>query len=208
MTSHQTTSQTARFRANNRYNEVMETRRCKQCGRPLRALARSDARYCSTRCRVAAHRSPTIPHELRRQHRWVAWLPVDRDGRTTKMPVTAGGRAASSTNPATWSTYDTIRERSKRLGYVLGDGVGCIDLDHAIRPDGTLTEGAQALVDFYPDNWIEISPSGDGLHIWGLAGERRGFRKTWHGQAIEFYSWGRFMTVTGRAWRKGQLEPL
>ncbi len=32
-------------------------RRCVTCSRRLPALARSDARYCSVRCRVSAHRA-------------------------------------------------------------------------------------------------------------------------------------------------------
>ncbi len=33
-------------------------RTCSLCGQPLAAGARADARYCSTGCRVAAHRNP------------------------------------------------------------------------------------------------------------------------------------------------------
>jgi hypothetical protein len=36
---------------------VTGPRRCEGCGERLPALARSDARYCSVRCRVAAHRA-------------------------------------------------------------------------------------------------------------------------------------------------------
>lgn len=35
----------------------MTTRHCSICGQPLRPGARADARYCSTRCRVTAHRN-------------------------------------------------------------------------------------------------------------------------------------------------------
>lgn len=91
---------------------------------------------------------------------------------------------------------------------MLGNGIGCIDLDHCINPDGTLTYGAQKIVDHYPHNWIEISPSGTGLHIWGTAPERAGFKREWHGQSIEFYSKSRFITITGRTWQAGQLLPL
>jgi primase-polymerase (primpol)-like protein len=139
---------------------------------------------------------------MRRTHRW-----VNHD--EAKRPISpTNGRWASTTNPRTWSTLARARERSPRVGYVLGAGIGCIDLDHAIRDDGTLTEGARALVDAYPGNWIEVSPSGRGLHIWGRAEERTGFRKAWRGQAVEFYSQGRFITVTGRTFQRGQLEPL
>ena len=39
-------------------NVAPVTRKCEQCREPFEA-ARSDARYCSTRCRVRAHRSRT-----------------------------------------------------------------------------------------------------------------------------------------------------
>jgi hypothetical protein len=36
--------------------------RCEVCGRELDPDARSDARYCSTTCRVRAHRRRTTSH--------------------------------------------------------------------------------------------------------------------------------------------------
>lgn len=127
----------------------------------------------------------------------------------TKRPICPfTGSSASSTDPMTWGTYPQARERDSRIGYVLGNGIGCIDLDHAIQTDGTLTPGAAAIVAHYPDSWIEVSPSGQGLHIWGYAPEQKGFRREWHGQAIEFYSMGRYITVTGRTWQAGTLQNL
>lgn len=108
----------------------------------------------------------------------------------------------------TWGTHQQARERSPQIGYVLGDGIGCIDLDNAIQADGTLTPGAAAIVEHYPEAYIEISPSGRGLHIWGLAPEQRGFRRVWHGQAVEFYSQGRYITVTGQVFQAGNLYNL
>lgn len=134
--------------------------------------------------------------------RWVNWD-------ANKRPVNPNtGTWASSTNPSTWGTFHQARRESRHIGYVLGEGIGCIDLDHALSADGTLTPGAQALVDYYPDNWVEISPSGNGLHIWGTAPEVRGLRRTWRGQSIEFYTQGRYITVTGNTWRRGKLLPL
>lgn len=134
--------------------------------------------------------------------RWVNWDPQ-------KRPLNpSNGHWASSTNPDTWGTHAEARCKKRRIGFVLGAGIGCIDLDHALSANGTLTPGAQALVDYYPDNWVEISPSGDGLHIWGTAPEVNGLRRTWRGQSIEFYTQGRYITVTGNTWRRGKLLPL
>lgn len=178
----------------------MGERQCEYCGALIHARRRSDIRFCSTRCRVRAHRDP-IPAELRDQPRWVNHkekVPVD--------PKT--GAKASTTNPATWASYHLARQNSRNLGYVLGDGVACIDLDHCIKADGSLTNAAQAIVDFYPENWIEVSPSGHGLHIWGYADEQPGFKRTWNGQQIEFYSQGRYITITGKTYQAGTLKTL
>lgn len=171
---------------------------CEHCGDDFDA-ARSHARTCSTRCRVALHRQrQTIPGELRRRPRWVRWRNVRRNGKTTKMPVQISGRAASSTDPATWTDYATARDSDvgDGLGFVLdGDGIVCIDLDHCFKGD-RLTVWAQRLVDLAGDTYVERSPSGDGLHIWGRAEVDKG-RVLRDQRAVEIYGRGRYLTVTG-----------
>src|SRR5690606_32158534 len=128
-------------------------------------------RYCSGRCRVAAHRArPRIPAELLRCNRWVRH---DR-----KRPVTVDGRPASSTDPSTWSTY-TAATRSTvgdGLGFVLGGGIACLDLDHCLT-DGRPDQRALDVLARVPGAYVEVSPSGDGLHVWGTAPERPGRRR-------------------------------
>jgi len=57
-----------------------------------------------------------------------------------KRPVTVDGRPASSTDSTTWTTYEAARASTidDGLGFVLGDGVGGIDLDHVIDDHGRL----------------------------------------------------------------------
>ncbi|MET8818235.1 bifunctional DNA primase/polymerase [Streptomyces rochei] len=178
----------------------MNTRRCERCGEHLRARHSHRARFCSTRCRVASHRAAkaeAIPAELRTRDRWVRHS-------ATKVPLTTAGKAASSTDPRTWTTYAEARSSSAGvgLGFVLnGDGVACVDLDHAFAPDGSLLPWAKRLVDEAGPTFVEVSPSGQGLHIWGLADVRQG-RKLRRGDlAAEIYGTGRFLTVTGRRFR-------
>lgn len=86
------------------------------------------------------------------------------------------------------------------MGFVLaGDGIVCLDLDHCIV-DGQPTEPAARLLARLPDTYIEISPSGTGLHVWGYGTLARGRRTVVEGQALEAYGTGRFITVTGRRW--------
>ena len=170
-------------------------RECGTCKRSIVAK-NSHARYCSTRCRVAAHRASQrepIPAELRERARWVRHT-------ATKVPLTAEGRPASSTNPQNWTDYDTAKgsPAGVGLGFVLnGDGIGCYDLDHCIT-NGQISQDAQAFIETTPHFYAELSPSGEGLHLWHYAPAGPGTRKTINGLHVEHYTQGRYITITGR----------
>lgn len=164
---------------------------CERCGRELDLLRSGRVpTYCSTRCRMAAHRAKQLPTELTRKDRWVRWTP-------DKRPITAEGWPASSTDPKTWTSHREIKG-FPRIGFVLGQGIGCVDLDHCLV-DGKPTAAAAEFLARIPRTYIEVSPSGDGLHIWGLLPEASGTRrKTEAGLSVETYSRRRYITVTGR----------
>ena len=159
-------------------------------------------RYCTTACKQAAYRARTLPPELTSRARWVRWKPVRRKDRVTKMPVTVAGRSASSTDVATWSTYVVARKSTAGvgLGFVLGDGIGCIDLDHVLDKAGNLDPVAAALIAEWPATYTEVSPSGDGLHLWFLMDEAPGTVRKVDGVSVETCSAGRYITVTGKRW--------
>ncbi|MFI7009983.1 DNA primase [Streptomyces sp. NPDC050145] len=176
----------------------MNTRRCERTGCPERLGARHahNARFCSTRCRVAAHRARrTVPAELTSRPRWVRRTAA-------KVPVTVGGSVASSTDSSTWSTYRAAARSSAGggLGFVLdGDGVVCLDLDHALDDQGAPLPWAQRLLDAAAGSWVEVSVSGRGLHIWGYGELPRGRRIAVDGGgSVELYGDGRYIAVTGR----------
>lgn len=87
------------------------------------------------------------------------------------------------------------------VGFVLGDGIGCVDLDHVIDEAGRLDERAAALVASWPRTYTEVSPSGRGLHLFFRMGEAPGTVRSVGGVSVETYSVGRYMTVTGVPWR-------
>lgn len=78
------------------------------------------------------------------------------------------------------------------FGIMLGDGLGCWDLDHCIT-DGSLAPWAAEILASASPVWVERSLSGDGLHIFVMADEAVGSRR----DGVEFYSWARFIAVTG-----------
>lgn len=136
------------------------------------------------------------------QRRWIRYS-------AKKVPLTVDGHAASSTDSSSWATHAEAAQSTAGvgIGYVLGDGIGCIDLDHCII-DGELTSAARSVVERYPGNWIEVSPSGQGLHIWGSSPEQPGTKRVIDGLSIESYSVDRYITITGNVWQAGQLRPL
>ena len=155
-------------------------------------------RFCSTRCRVAAHRArragSALPAEMTRRRRWVR-----RDGR--KAPRTLDGGFASVTAPDTWSAHAEAAASNvgAGLGYVLaaGDGIVCIDLDHCLDGED-LAAWAREILGRCPPTFVEVSPSGDGLHIWGRGELKRGRRMRQGGAAVEVYGQGRYVAMTGR----------
>lgn len=166
---------------------------CEVCGIPVTAGARGrKPRFCGTRCRVKSHRGHHVPVELRKLDRWIR--------HRNKVPMTARGLSASSTKPNTWTDYQTasLSNVGDGLGFVLnGDGIVCIDLDHCY--DGRPSVEAQALIDSLPSTYVEVSPSGTGLHIWGYAALEKGRRFNRNGLSVEIYPNGRYITVTGKA---------
>ena len=178
----------------------MKTRRCEHCREHLGARHAHNARYCSGRCRTAAcrkrqHAADPVPRELTRRRRWVRHT-------AGKVPLAVGGAktaAASSTDSSTWSTYRTV-VRAKAgvgLGFVLAadDRIACIDLDHALV-GGHLLPWARVIVDKLPATYIEVSPSGTGLHIWGYGEVGRGRKLRHRKVSVEVYGRERYITVT------------
>lgn len=175
---------------------------CQQCEGPLPAQERQGrpSVYCTTRCRVAAHRARKrlaareMPTVMKRRRRWIRHDEL-------KRPLTTHGWFASVNKPHTWTSHERAKtsEVGVGMGFVLGDGIGCIDLDHCIDARGRLEPWAQRYVDRWREDaiMIERSRSGRGVHIFVWMEETKGRMIRLPGQSIEIYSWRRFIAVTG-----------
>jgi hypothetical protein len=150
-----------------------------------------------------------IPREIRRRP-WLLWasIPDPSGGKPKKVPrqIAYPMRAASSTDPATWGSFDDAVEahsaltedprwaplRIAGIGCVLvGDGLVCVDLDGALTPEG-LTLAAARIVREVP-TFTEVSPSGRGLHLWVLGELARALTS----RTLEAYDRARYIAVTG-----------
>ena len=146
--------------------------------------------------------------ELKACKQWVcATLAPLPNGKLNKVPMNpATGKAADTTDPATWADYDTACKaveagRYGCMGFVFAGGYMGIDLDHVIDPDtGEIHPAALEVMEAF-DSYTEISPSGTGLHILikidTTEGIYTGKRNPDSPIDIEMYTGERYFTVTG-----------
>jgi len=151
-----------------------------------------------------------MPTALLNVARWVTW-------KGAKVPYcpTAANRKASVTDPSTWGSFAQARAAFERgghlgVGFVLSadvDGIVGVDLDkcvHATVPD----PAALALLERIGCQYIELSPSGNGLRGFGYGEPMKGTRGSIDGINAELYTGARYLTVTGHTIRPGPLVQL
>lgn len=162
------------------------------------------------RPKALALKADGIPAELRRRRQSVCWKYSGRiDKKTgttkyTKIPIRPDGRPADSTDRHTWSTF---AECLKAYEQGRADGVGfatsptdpytLIDLDHVIdRETGSIAPWANHIIEAAKKEgaYIELSPSGTGVHIFGKGPQKFDGRKA---NDAEMYCRGRFFTQSG-----------
>jgi predicted P-loop ATPase len=152
-----------------------------------------------------------IPAAMKAANNWIYWRGEVRTGKATKVPYRIGKaeQHASSTDPTTWGTFaDALAGMASGNGSFPYDGLGFafqdsgivfVDFDHVRNPQtGVILPWAiERIADL--GSYTEISPSGDGLHVYVLGklpgkGAKREFSD---GSALEIYDAGRYATVTG-----------
>lgn len=171
---------------------------CVRCSAPITFLARGDSRFCSTRCRVAFHRS--LPAQVLRDiPRWVRWS-------ADKVPLRVSGGNASSNDPSSWVSWEVASSSDVGVGvgFVLSadDSIMCVDIDHCLDQRGRLLPWAAERLAGMPATYVEVSPSGSGLHVWGVGSVVKGRRL----DCVEIYADGRYITVTGKRFRGCGVE--
>lgn len=158
-----------------------------------------------------------IPLELRELHRWVTWRAEGNLGEKPRKVPYAPDRIntrASSTDPSTWGSFDQseaayLEGGRTGVGIVLnGDGLVGVDIDHCVT-DGVPSVAAIVFLDSLGAGYIEISPSGTGLRAIGYGEQlEAGVNGAKDGLQAEFYSTGRYLTLTGKTIKTGPLVPL
>jgi primase-polymerase (primpol)-like protein len=149
-----------------------------------------------------------IPDQLRAVNQFGVWRFEEFSDEDTgeawwdKIPINARtSRFASSTNPATWSSFDAAAEAYRRgsydgLAYFLCPGSGIVGIDQdkcRDRTCGAIEQWARSIVDRLK-TYTEISPSGRGLRLFAYGALPPRDRREGH---FECYERSRFLTLTG-----------
>lgn len=167
----------------------------------------------------------SIPEQLRALRVWLLWRSEPKPGDTgkaRKVPHYANGQPRRGTldTPEDREQLVTFAEACAQLaanaGRFAGLGVALgldtdtglllsgIDLDDSYDPErGGLSPVARRVVDAAPCCYVEVSPSGRGVKLFGFGD--LGTLKT---AALEIYSGGRFFTVTGNRLHGDSLVDL
>ena len=133
---------------------------------------------------------------------FINWVPKPKEnGKTDKIPVGPTGFAIDPLNPANWMTY----ENATALASLSGHGVGFVftkddpffflDIDHA-RVGNDWSPIAKELLREFAFCYVEVSHSGDGLHIFGQGSYPHHTCKN-DEHNLELYTESRFVALTG-----------
>lgn len=131
------------------------------------------------------------------EKRWVNWSFQEKDGKMTKVPH------GSSTDPNTWCVFDAIIDKSKAgIVFTSNRQLLGIDIDHCVSGKSIVHEKKQEIEALLKaaDTYTEISPSGEGLHLFLEIQEEEGFTPLVNKKApFELYTTGRYFTFTGNS---------
>lgn len=145
---------------------------------------------------------------------WINWQPVQIPGEPKPRKVPSDGvnqityqkvgdnviilGGINHLNPVNWVDLDTAAARSQLVGFVLteNDNYFVVDIDHALQPDGTWSPLALAVCTMFPGAYVEVSYSGDGLHIFAQGVMPDGFKHKNSALGLETYDRARYIAVT------------
>lgn len=154
-----------------------------------------------------------LPEEMRSQRRFLGWTNgrIKPNGKYEKPAVCLqpddekiGRWCDGTTAEHATSLLEALplvgKYRVRGLGFVLGGKhrVLLIDLDDCVdAATGEISDWALEILEDFWGAYVEVSPSGRGLHIFCRGGIPEGYSGG-NKDGVEVYDFGRYATVTGR----------
>jgi primase-polymerase (primpol)-like protein len=154
-----------------------------------------------------------VPSFLIARPRWLLWRYEYTDGRWTKVPYQPNRSNGSSTDPKTWSDWESIQiafqgdtdgdKFFSGIGFALTAELGIVgfDFDHCYNPGTGVINPTVARFLATLNSYTEITPGGDGFRVFTVGALPPDDRKQGDfpeaGMASECYSDGRYLTISG-----------
>lgn len=144
-----------------------------------------------------------VPPSLKAHKIWILWKIVEKDGRVTKIPISAapGLPWARSNRPEDWTDFATAEMfRAKNPELCLGvmlpadKSILFVDLDDSVNDAGELSATAKDVLRMLPSCYCERSVSGHGLHLLCQGTIPRNSKNSALG--VELYNSKRFAALT------------
>ncbi len=151
--------------------------------------------------------APRVPNALKGFRQFVLWRLEPAEPKPRKVPYSANGRRASTTDPTTWATFEEACAAlatggSSGLGFVLtpDNPFAFVDVDQCREQDGSWSALATGLIAALPGSAVEVSQSGAGLHILAGADHAALAKKRSRCDGFEFYTAARFIAFGPHGW--------
>jgi len=148
-----------------------------------------------------------LPEEMKILKRFVGWRKEELEGKVAKLPFSLIDGQGKDWNKANkWLNFEDAKGKDSPLGFVLveEDKIICIDLDRAII-DGKLSPMAEDIVKAFTGTYMEISQSGQGIHIFAKGSLENNINLSAKG--IEMYKNNRYIALTGNV-GDGRFFPI
>ena len=147
-----------------------------------------------------------IPKELSQNGLFCYWKYEDRNGKRTKIPYNPlTGEPAKSNDRNTFCSFDQLKQDNQYDGVGIGifDGICAIDLDNCFNEYNVPNEFARDVTHIM-NGYVEISPSGKGIHIFfradGFVYDTKKYYIMTHKLGLEIYVAGvtsKYVTING-----------
>lgn len=182
----------------------MSVTNCQHCGATLGIGGRSGPtpRFCSSRCRTAAHRSWDIPTPMRQRDRWVTWMLLpNRPPKPCWIPNSWIGR--DMRDPSNWESWERAKSvRPSRRGFMLGDGIGMVTIPGCVSRGRVDPEVLAAV-----DSFAQVAWNDTDVQVLGWLDDTDAEWVTWHGMRAQVAAGARYW-VPLTAQRVGAVRTL
>ena len=165
----------------------------------------------------------TIPTEMMEAKRWILYRLDGNGHKAQKLPYSVASILKNRNHPepvnpldsSGWASYTTVYDLLKTtrypeqwgLGFVLGDGYCCLDIDEIPGKISTDNPEIDRAMYFTNQTYTEVSQSGTGVHCFFKVDDEIPPHSIKNGR-YELYSKERFIAVTGNKLAGDQLAYL